>query len=206
MKIDTAIKAARKRITKKPEERREDILEAAVRVFAKKGISRTTVSDITDAAGVAKGTFYLYFASKEHLLGALKERFVAQILDQATTLYSRVGRQEWWTLVDETIETFVDFHLSNKDLIQIIVQEGITPDTSDLFAECERKLDVMFSTGIQAGIEAGVFEVGDHELAARMLHHALDGTLNHAVLYKEEIDRDRFVAAAKEITHKILAP
>ncbi len=206
MKIDTAIKAARKRITKRPEERREDILEAAVRVFAKKGISRTTVSDITDAAGVAKGTFYLYFASKEHLLGALKERFVTQILDQATKLYSRVGREEWWTLVDETIETFVDFHLANKDLIQIIVQEGIAPDTSDLFAECERKLDAMFSAGIQAGIDAGVFEVSDPELAARMLHHALDGTLNHAVLYKEEIDRDRFVAAAREVSHKILAP
>src|SRR5207249_8540657 len=66
----------RKRVLKSPEDRRQEILDAAVKVFGEKGVSRATVADIAEAAGVAKGTVYLYFGSKEQLLGALRDRFV----------------------------------------------------------------------------------------------------------------------------------
>ena len=90
-----SVGAERKRVTKAPEERRQDILDAAVKVFGEKGITRTTVSDIVGAAGVAKGTFYLYLNSKEELLGALKERFVDEILDHTASFVERVGREDW---------------------------------------------------------------------------------------------------------------
>jgi AcrR family transcriptional regulator len=204
--IKAPIKITRKRVTKPPVERRQDLMDAAVRVFAEKGIARTTVSDITVSAGVAKGTFYLYFDSKEALLAALKERFVNELLAHATALYERVGREEWWTLVDQTVEDFVDLTLKNKDLIHVLVQEGITPETSEVFAECQRRIDAMFVGGIQAGIAAEVFKVSDPELAARMIHHALEGSINHAVLYEPRIERDRLITAAREFVHKILAP
>jgi len=51
-----------------------EILEAARQVFAKKGFSQATVDDIAEAAGVAKGTLYLYFRSKDEIyLAALKQ-------------------------------------------------------------------------------------------------------------------------------------
>jgi AcrR family transcriptional regulator len=53
-------RAERKRITRRPGERREELLDAAARVFAEKSVARSTVSDITRSAGVAKGTLYLY--------------------------------------------------------------------------------------------------------------------------------------------------
>jgi AcrR family transcriptional regulator len=204
--IKTAITSARKRITKAPEVRREELMDAAVRVFASKGVSRTTVSDITEKAGVAKGTFYLYFPSKEALLGALKERFVDEILQHAASLYEKVGLEDWWALVDQTVEAFVDFHLDRTDLIHVIVQEGFTPETSDLFAECERRIDAMFADGIRRGMEAGVFKVSDPDLISRMLHHAFEGTMNHAVLYDQELDRERLIRAAEELVHKVLSP
>ena len=46
------------------ERRHEALLKAATRLFGKKGVPATTVADITTAAGVAKGTFYLHFESK----------------------------------------------------------------------------------------------------------------------------------------------
>ncbi len=206
MKIDSAIKSARKRTTKKPEERREDILEAAVRVFANKGISRTTVSDITDAAGVAKGTFYLYFASKEHLLGALKERLVNEILEQATSLYARVGREDWDTLLAATVESITDFFIDRQDMIYVMVQEGATPETQELFAECEVKVDQMFATSIRVGIDQGIFHATDPEMTGRLIHAALEGSLKNAILYGGGIDRDRFIASATELVRKSLAP
>src|SRR5438034_6569134 len=51
--------------------RRAQILEAASRVFARKGFHRTTVREVAREAGIADGTIYLYFASKQELLLAL---------------------------------------------------------------------------------------------------------------------------------------
>jgi AcrR family transcriptional regulator len=196
------IRTERKRVTKQPDVRRQELMDAAVRVFVDKGMARTTVSDITQAAGVAKGTFYLYFTSKESLLGALKERFVDEVLAHATSHYERVGREDWWALADSIIESFTDFMLERKDMIHVIVQEGLGPE----FAECEAKVDAMFAAGIQAGIEAGVFRTSDPELLGRFIHHAFDGALTHGILYGPPIDRDRFVTGAKELVRKALAP
>ncbi len=201
-----ALPAERKRVTKRPDERRQEIMDAAVRVFAERGIHATTVAHITQAAQVAKGTFYLYFNSKDHLLGALKERYVNEVLDKANGLLERVGKDDWWALVDTAIETFADFMLEHRDLLHVFVQEGITEQTSEIFAECHRKLDMMFAAGIEAGVEAGVFESTDPLITAQMIHNALEGTIASAMLYGGDVDRERLVAAAKEAAHKILAP
>jgi AcrR family transcriptional regulator len=200
------VQSERRRITKRPEERREDLLDAAARVFAQKTVVQTTVSDITEAAGVAKGTFYLYFDSKEHLLGALKRRFADQMLLRASSLYERVGRDDWWALVDETVTSFVDLMVENRDMCHVLIQEGVTPETSPQFAEAERRIEDMFAAGIKMGVEAGVFQVRDPELAGRFLHSAIDGAMVHAILYEEGFDRERFIAAARELVRKALAP
>jgi AcrR family transcriptional regulator len=196
----------RKRVTKSPDVRRQELMDAAIRVFKDKGISRTTISEITEAAGVAKGTFYLYFDSKENLLGALKERFVDEILAHATSDYERVGQEDWWALVDSVIENWTDFMLERADMIQVIMQEPLSPLAHEVFAECEAKVNAMFAAGIAAGIEAGVFKTSDPELMSKLFHYALDGTLTHAMLYGQKIDRNRFVKAAKELVRKALAP
>jgi AcrR family transcriptional regulator len=200
------VRDVRKRVTKRPEVRRGELLDAAARVFAEKGVSRATVSDITDAAGVAKGTFYLYFDSKDHLLGGLKERFVDQILSHAGGLYERVGRDDWWALVDETVTSFVDFMDQHRQMCQVMAQEGITPETSPQFADCQRKIDGMFGAAIKMGVDAGAFRVADPPLTGRLLHYALDGALIHAILYEAGFDRERFVAAARDLVRKALAP
>jgi TetR/AcrR family fatty acid metabolism transcriptional regulator len=60
--------------------KRERILDAAVRVFARKGFHATRVSEVAKAAGVADGTIYLYFDSKDHLLVSLFEHRVERLL------------------------------------------------------------------------------------------------------------------------------
>ncbi len=52
-------------------ERREEIMDAAVEIFACKGYYNTKIADIVEAVGIAKGTFYLYFKSKKALFLAL---------------------------------------------------------------------------------------------------------------------------------------
>ncbi len=61
----------------------ERILEAAKLVFAEKGYHAARVSDIVEQAGVAQGTFYLYFKSKQAIFTSLVDTFFSQLLEEA---------------------------------------------------------------------------------------------------------------------------
>src|SRR6516225_2778895 len=67
---------------RRKQETRQQIFQAAMNLFARKGIFSTTVEEITDAADVGKGTFFNYFPSKEAILSALAERQL-EIIDRA---------------------------------------------------------------------------------------------------------------------------
>ncbi|HMK45432.1 MAG TPA: TetR/AcrR family transcriptional regulator [Methanocella sp.] len=76
------------RITKDPEVRRNELMDAAERLFLEKGYDHTSASDIIRAVGVAQGTFYYYFKSKDEILDAVIDRyfesyakFIEQIAD-----------------------------------------------------------------------------------------------------------------------------
>ncbi|WP_366181407.1 TetR/AcrR family transcriptional regulator [Actinomyces timonensis] len=71
------------RVSKPAAERREEILDAAERLFATKGMTATTTGDILDAVGIAKGTLYYHFTSKDAILRALIEREAALIAERA---------------------------------------------------------------------------------------------------------------------------
>lgn len=74
-----------------PDARPTQLIEAAKKVFAQKGVAAATVSDITDAAGTAKGTFYLYFPSKDHLIDAVAGQMTAEMVDAAEKALSVNG-------------------------------------------------------------------------------------------------------------------
>lgn len=70
------------RTVKEPQVRRAEILSAAGELFKKQGYVNTTVDAIIQQAGVAKGTFYYYFKSKEDILDALVQAMVVQICEE----------------------------------------------------------------------------------------------------------------------------
>ena len=193
------------RIRKRPEIRRREIMDAAVDVFSRKGSSEATIEDVTRRAGASKATFYLYFDSKEELLGELRKRFVDEMMSTAATMFERVGQGDWWSLVDATVETFVDMMLANRKTIKALLRDSPSPLTNDVFAECQRKVTGMFTVGIQAGIQAGAFDTSDPAMAASFLHYAIDGAVTEEILYGKP-DRERLVRAAKELSRKTLAP
>lgn len=71
------------RISKEAEERRNEILDTAEMLFFAKGYARTTVNDILQEIGIAKGTFYYYFKSKEEVMDAVVMRFIDTGVDAA---------------------------------------------------------------------------------------------------------------------------
>ena len=107
--------------TKPPETRREELMDAAERLFLRNGVGATTVEQITAAAAVAKGTFYLYFASKDDVRAALGERFAQRHLAhvQAASVDA-----DWATQLKAWARTSVDFYLSSVELHDMLFYEG----------------------------------------------------------------------------------
>ncbi|PDS78006.1 TetR/AcrR family transcriptional regulator [Rhizobium sp. L43] len=81
--------------TKPPEERRDELMAAAERLFLEKGVEQTTIEEITTGAGVAKGTFYLHFSSKADVLQALRARFVQAVLDGIVAAVGGCREEDW---------------------------------------------------------------------------------------------------------------
>ena len=63
-------------------DKRTAIIEAAIAVFGEKGVEKTTVSDIVKRAGIAQGTYYLYFPSRLAVMGGIAEQVVARMLQR----------------------------------------------------------------------------------------------------------------------------
>ena len=77
------------RIVKEAEARREEILDAAERLFAAKGFDNTSTGDILDAVGIARGTLYYHFKSKEDMLDGVIQRLTDRLMQDAGAIVRR---------------------------------------------------------------------------------------------------------------------
>jgi TetR/AcrR family fatty acid metabolism transcriptional regulator len=76
------------------DDKRRRILEAATRVFARKGYFAARVSDVAKRAGIADGTIYLYFRNKEHLLVSLFDEVMSKHVEQGRLELQRLSGAE----------------------------------------------------------------------------------------------------------------
>ncbi len=79
------------RITKDPEERREEIIEAAYRLFEEKGYEQTMMSDVSQSLGISQGLPYRYFKSKLDLLDAVAARLGKEFVEILAGLKFKPG-------------------------------------------------------------------------------------------------------------------
>ena len=89
----------------KEKDKHSRIIEAAIRIFAQKGYFHSKISDVAQAAGVAEGTIYLYFKSKEDLLISIFEHSMDQFIQKGREEVSQGKTPE------EKLRRFVSLHL-----------------------------------------------------------------------------------------------
>jgi len=90
-------------------DKRLAILQAAIEVFAQKGFHRSRVADIARRAGVADGTIYLYFASKDDILITIFEEKMAELLGEARKAVDQV------TTPEDKLRRFAEFHMGQVE-------------------------------------------------------------------------------------------
>lgn len=180
-----------------PDARRLEIVEAAERLLQADG-ARVRVEDVVREAGVAKGTFFVYFPTWDDLLEAVRARLVSEF-DQAYPLPSEVEAPvDWVGLVEQQAGAFIDFSLARRGIGEAVFHSD--------FAERRPLADnaiLRISAIIRAGQEAQAFGPVDPEPTARLMfaaiHEAADAVAGGA-------DRDAMLAALKAMLRRVLAP
>ena len=74
------------RITKSPEERKEEIIKTAQKLFIEKGFMKTKVNAIVKSIGVSQGVFYYYFSSKDEIIDEIVDRYIKQIINNTADI------------------------------------------------------------------------------------------------------------------------
>lgn len=185
--------------------RREEILAAGERVIRARGPERATIDEVVAAAGIAKGTFYLYFRSKADLLAALRSRF-AELVVAAASIEAQPERSgEWPARARHLVEVIADTHLENADLYRALFAESASGGMSGAEEQWSDEIVRRLTRFIEAGVAADAFAVADAEATALLFFHAVHGLVHEALRRPEVLDRRRVLAAADDLVVRALA-
>ena len=166
-------------------DKREAILRAATRVFANNGYFNSKVADIAREAGVADGTVYLYFKSKEDILHSIFDRSVEEALDAARKQIERVEDPR------EKLRQIAELHLerlgADRDLAVVFQVElrGSTKFMEEFSAAGFAEYLSLIRSTFEEGQHAGIFRADlNANVVAKILFGALDEMATNWILSK----------------------
>lgn len=126
----------------KKESKRRSLLAAAYELFLERGAAKTSVGDITERAGVAKGTFYLYFHDKDSLLEALCFQVSYDLMLRAhKAMHSQPALEQFWQKAVFIADYIIDYFCREKVVLQLIKRNFSWPLME---RELSRKDDPLF--------------------------------------------------------------
>ncbi|HEY2811068.1 MAG TPA: TetR/AcrR family transcriptional regulator [Rhabdochlamydiaceae bacterium] len=144
------------RVVKKFAERKADIIKAARRLFQTKDYDKTTMQDVIDAIGIAKGTIYHYFKSKEDLLEAVIENIVAQNIEKLHTLLTKTQGNALQKI--KLLVNAGNMAQDNKKILKYLHKPGNDVMHTRLLAAILVKQAPLYATLIQQGCKEGIFK------------------------------------------------
>jgi AcrR family transcriptional regulator len=190
--------------TKPPEVRRDDLMNAAEQLFLEQGITTTTIEQITLRAGVAKGTFYLYFTSKDDVLAALSERFAQQHLACIKTAVAQAPANDW----KKTLATWARACATGYlDLIKLhdILFYGTRPSTREGLVD-NIVIDHLVEL-LRAGVDAKAWSIDDPRFTAVFLFSGLHGVVDDAYSKEKQVNRKRLTQRLERLClHAVETP
>ncbi|KLU63170.1 putative HTH-type transcriptional regulator YvdT [Peptococcaceae bacterium CEB3] len=168
--------------TVKGEATRLKLLSAAEEVIGSKGYFRTSVVDITLKAGVAQGTFYVYFPGKQDIFEQLVRDLSHNLRREVSqALVGAQGRRE---AEEKGLAAFFSYVKKHRNLYRI-VQEAEFVD-EELYKWYYRRLAKGYVHGLQAAMEKGEFRPLDAETVAYALMGIADALGMRWILWEEK--------------------
>ena len=148
------------------EARRAALVSAAATVFAQRGVANTAVSDIVKAAGVAQGTFYLYFDTKDDAVLAVVERIAGALMDNVSARVAAGASAVERLLILRDMLSAVAAEPGATDLIELMHRPENRALHDRLAEDLTPRLVPLVEAIVAQGVGEGVFRVADPRAAA----------------------------------------
>lgn len=181
------------------EQRRAQLIDTALAVFAEKGVEAATVKELSEAAGVAQGLLYHYFRSKEELLRAALDRHY--FLPELRRITSPDRNRPAAEVLLEVAEGFVTMLRERRPLLQLMMREAPSnPAVAERVERARREGVRLLAEYLTSRVSAGELRPHDTTAVARLL---LDAAF---MAHLTETPTDSFLRAVVEvILHGIAA-
>lgn len=198
------------------EERKQDILKVAARVFTQKGYRPTTIDTLVEAAGVSKGLFYIYFDSKKQAFIELIESYFAgfaAVLEEnhralEETFSHTASAFEVIRTWRGNVLNILQYHVDNPDLAFVVYQEalGSDDDFSDRVNELTERANDMVVQEFEMMARAGAMRDTDIELVAAVSLGSIVYVIMDFVLRKKTTDIESLADRLIDYHARAVAP
>lgn len=190
------------RTVKKPDVRKQEIVEAAMKLFLEKTYDSSTTNDVMKVLGIAKGTIYHYFPSKSALLDAVVEQMAADYLGRRLPALEdcndgALARIACLFSRDALSDT-------EKDAIERLHQEGNVTLHARLLAVLVEQMSPVFGRLIAEGVEEGVFDTKHPLEVAELLLAGIQFLTDEGVHAWKAADLERRAKAFPAIADRLL--
>ena len=177
------------RITKAPEERRQEIIDTALKVFYEKGYEKTSISDIAREMHVAHGLCYRYFSSKEELFDTALDQYAQRQVDRISRI---LDPHKTLTELIRQMPVFLDVEEEDSYAQKLCHESGNIKFHNQLSLKvCEKLQPIVEKLLTEAG-DRGEIHIEDPETAASFcVYGQLGILLDQKVSARERTERIR---------------
>jgi AcrR family transcriptional regulator len=158
------------------DERCAELLEAARQVFTKKGYHAATVDDITRTAGVAKGTFYLYFNEKRAIFIDLIQHFFDMVAEIGRSVAQDVRTPaDYFAQAERAAGALAALFRDKRDLVRLVYREsmGLDEELEHMVRGFYRRMAEVEAENIRVGTALGLFRGDIDPMVAAYAHIGL---------------------------------
>jgi len=164
------------------ERRRVHILLAAAKLFGQRGYHGTSVADVIEAAEISRGTFYLYFDSKDAVFLELMEQFIQRIMSVVEVVDPEGASPT--ERIAENVRRVVDVVFEHRDLTVMVLREGfgVRPEVDEKLGRFYGFVREMLEGALRNGARHGLIRRVDEALAATALIGAIKEVFLHELV------------------------
>lgn len=189
----------------KKKQKQESLFNTAFRLFTTKGLSKTSISDIVNEAGVAKGTFYLYFKDKYDIRNKLichksSEIFLKAAKDLEKLDHTPDFEEQIIFLIDNIINQLDE----NKALLTFISKNLSWGIFKDALTSPSNSDDLDFKEVYDKMIESAGYKFKNPEVMLFMIVEFVSSTCYSVILYEEPISLKGYKPYLYETVRKII--
>ncbi|MGE0786987.1 MAG: TetR/AcrR family transcriptional regulator [Sandaracinaceae bacterium] len=175
---------------KSKEVRRRELLDAARDTFAQKGLTATTVDDIVAQAGVARGTFYLYFPDKRAIFEALVDEFLESLGARVKSIVLGDDQPKPVEQLRANIRRVVELALAEPAIVKLALFDatGVDPELDDKLHAFYEGLRALIDESLAVGQQLGMVRPGERRVMVAVGLGGLKEVLVDAVAGHIEAD------------------